>query len=128
MKKVLVGIAALVVSAGVAQADPVEGVWKTHVDEGKFAYVKIGPCGSNFCGVFHKTFDANGKAYKSENLGKKFLRDMQPQGGGKYANGKIWEPSSDKTYKSKMQLNGNNLTVSGCVGPICKKYKWQRVN
>lgn len=126
MRVVFTALAALAFGTGAAMADPVEGIWKTHVDEGKYAYVMIGPCGDRLCGVFHKTFDSSGE-YKSENLGKKFLRDMQPKGGGKYANGKIWEPSSDKTYKSKMQMDGNKLTVSGCVGPICKKYKWQRV-
>lgn len=126
MRSVAVGLAALVFSAGAGLADPVEGIWKTHVDDGAYAHVKIAPCGDRLCGVFHKTFNSSGE-YKSANLGKKFLRDMQPKGNGKYANGKIWEPSSDKTYKSKMQLNGNQLTVSGCVGPICKKYKWSRV-
>jgi len=45
----------------------------------------------------------------------------------KYSSGKIWAPDVDKTYRSKMALNGNTLKVSGCVGPICRSQNWTRV-
>jgi uncharacterized protein (DUF2147 family) len=47
---------------------------------------------------------------------------------GAYKGGKIWHPSTGKTFKSKMALSGNTLKVSGCVGPICRKQTWSRVN
>lgn len=125
--KLFAGIAALVLSAGAAFADPVEGTWKTQVDDGNYAYIKMSTCGSKICGTIARTFNASGE-FKSGNIGKKLVWDMQPAEGGSYKSGKIWQPSTDKVYRSKMSLSGNSLNVSGCVGPICKKQTWSRVN
>ncbi|GAA6187566.1 DUF2147 domain-containing protein [Litorivita sp. NS0012-18] len=125
MKKFALGLA-LSLFAGAAMADPVEGIWKTETDDGAYAHVKIAPCGAALCGHIARTFNAGGE-YKSANIGKKLVWDMQAKGGGSYAGGKIWQPSSNKVYKSKMSMSGNALNVSGCVGPICKKQVWTRV-
>jgi len=126
MLKSLLAGAALTLAAGAAMADPVEGTWQTEVDDGAYAYVQIVPCGTKFCGTIARTFNAQGE-YKAQTLGKQLVWDMEPQGNGAYANGKIWRPSNDKTYKSKMQLSGDSLKVSGCVGPICLGQNWTRV-
>ncbi|GGE26271.1 hypothetical protein GCM10011360_13320 [Primorskyibacter flagellatus] len=126
MNKLILTMAALVLSAGTAVADPVEGVWQTQVDDGAYAHVTFKPCGANLCGTITRTFRDNSE-YKSPNIGKPIVWDMAPGGGGSYSGGKIWQPSSGKVYKSKMALSGNALSVSGCVGPICKKQTWQRV-
>ncbi|MDN5785888.1 DUF2147 domain-containing protein [Pseudorhodobacter sp.] len=125
MKKLMIA-AALTLMAGVAHADPVEGTWKTQVDDGAYAYVKFAPCGGKLCAVIARTFKDSGE-YKSPNLGKRLVWDMSPNGGGAYSGGKIWQPSTGKEYKSKMTLEGNTLNVSGCWGPICKKQVWSRV-
>ena len=126
MKRLMLA-AVLVMSAGMAQAaDPVEGTWKTQVDDGAYAHVKITPCGTKICGVIARTFNDTGE-YKSPNLGKRLVWDMSPNGGGAYSGGRIWQPSTGKEYKSKMALSGNTLNVSGCFGPICKKQVWSRV-
>lgn len=126
MKKLL-AIAALGIGlGGAALADPVEGVWKTQVDDGAYAHVTISSCGAALCGVITRTFNGSGE-YKSPNIGKQLVWDMAPAGSGAYKSGKIWQPSTDKIYRSKMSLSGNTLNVSGCVGPICKKQTWSRV-
>lgn len=127
MKTFLTTAIAAITLAGAAVADPVSGVWKTEVDDGAYAHITMAPCGSAICGTISKAFDANGPI-ASENVGKKLVWDMQAQGGGSYKSGKIWQPSTGKVYKSKMALSGNTLKVSGCVGPICKKQTWTRVN
>ena len=127
MKSILFAAAALIATATLASADPVEGTWKTEVDDGNYAHIAIKPCGDKICGVIAKAFNAAGPI-ETANIGKLLVWDMEPQGGGEYKNGKIWQPSTDKIYKSKMTLSGNQLQVSGCVGPICKKQKWMRVN
>ncbi|SLN14910.1 hypothetical protein PSA7680_00375 [Pseudoruegeria aquimaris] len=126
MKKFALSAAVLIGLAGAAFADDVEGVWKTEVDDGSYAHISIAPCGAKFCGVISRTFNAEGE-YKSGNIGKQLVWDMEAAGNGKYRNGKIWQPSTGKTYKSKMDLSGNTLKVAGCVGPICKKQTWTRV-
>ncbi len=130
MRKTGLMIAFIAGFAAPALADPVEGIWKTQPgDEGSFAHVRIEPCGQKICGYIHRTFDASGKEAKSDNIGKRMIWDMTPRGNGAYAGGKIWAPDRDKTYKSKMQLSGNNLKVSGCVlgGMICRGQTWTRV-
>ncbi len=121
--------AACVAFAAPALADPLEGVWKTKADDnGHFGHVQISECGPAVCGVLIKAFDGGGTQIQSENVGKRIIWDMKAQGGGKYAKGKIWSPDRDKTYNSKMQMNGNSLSVSGCVLGICRDGgTWTRV-
>ncbi len=127
MRKVMVMAAGLCMAAGVALADPVLGVWQTEVDDGAYAHVTMAPCGTAICGTLSRSFNVTGE-YKAATLGRQLVWDMQPNGKGGYANGKIWQPSTDKTYRSKMALDGNRLNVSGCVGPICKTQTWMPVN
>jgi len=127
MRMILVAAVAVIGFAGAALADPALGTWKTQVDDGAYAHVKMSTCGAKLCGTIARTFNDTGE-YKSANLGKKLVWDMTPAGGGAYKSGKVWQPSTGKTYKSKMSLSGNTLKVSGCVGPICKKQTWKRVN
>ena len=126
MKRVVMALALSVGMAAPAFADAVEGVWKTQVDDGAYAHVTISPCGGKLCGAISRTFNASGE-YKSENIGKKLVWDMQPNGGGKYSGGKIWQPSTGKVFKSKMTLSGSSLKVEGCVAVFCKKQTWSRV-
>jgi len=124
MKRVLFAGAVLLSSAIAAQAaDPVSGVWKTETgDEGAYLEVTIAECGEQVCGTITKV--VNGDASIT---GDAIIWDMDAKGNGKYRGGKIWAPDTDKTYRSKMDLNGNNLKVSGCVGPICRGQTWTRL-
>jgi uncharacterized protein (DUF2147 family) len=109
-----------------AAADPVEGVWKTEVDDGAYAYVTFAPCGAALCGVISRTFNKDGE-YASKNQGKNIVWDMKADGEGYYSGGKIWQPSTDREFKSTMELNGSVLKVTGRWGPIRKTQTWNRV-
>ncbi|WP_424941999.1 DUF2147 domain-containing protein [Aliiroseovarius crassostreae] len=126
MKKFLGAAAVSLAMAAPALADPVLGTWKTQVDDGNYAHIAMSKCGSEICGVIAKAFDASGEI-STPNIGKKLVWGMQPQGGGSYKNGTIWQPSTGKKFKSKMSLSGNTLKVSGCVAVFCKKQTWTRV-
>ena len=126
MKKLAIA-ALLSLVAGAAMADPVEGVWQTEPDDGSYAHITIAPCGAAYCGVISRTFKPEG-AYASPNLGKTPVIDMVHNGEGNYA-GKVWRPSNDKIYIGKIELNGDNLKLAGCIvgGLLCSKQSWQRV-
>jgi uncharacterized protein (DUF2147 family) len=128
MKALTLAAGLALVGAGWANADNLVGTtWKTSVDDGKYAHVEFVNCGSKLCAVFRKTFDSNGP-YQSTSLGKNLVSDMVAKGDGSYSGGTIWEPSSDKLYKSKMQmLDAGRLQVKGCVAIICKKFVWTKV-
>lgn len=128
--KRLAAIAAFCVLAGAASADPVLGTWQTAPDDnGHFGHIEVTPCGEAICGTLVRAFDAQGRPLESENVGKRIVWDMRPQGGGAYGRGKIWSPDRDRTYSSRMQLQGDVLAVSGCILGICRDGgTWRRVN
>ena len=96
--------------------------------DGGYLHVSIDPCGENLCGTIQRAYGADGTlASDYEHLGKPILWNMGRDGDGRYSGGTIWAPDVDKTYRSKMQLKGNQLAVSGCVGPFCRSQDWQRV-
>ncbi|SEO04190.1 Uncharacterized conserved protein, DUF2147 family [Salinihabitans flavidus] len=126
MKAMVLAAAVATGLAGTAGADPVLGVWQTQVDDGAYAHVNMDKCGEAICGVIARTFRSGGE-YDSPNKGKRIVWDMEPKGGGTYGGGKIWQPSTDKVYRSKMELKGDRLGVSGCVAVFCKEQTWARV-
>jgi len=129
MKKALLTAASLVLFATHALADPIYGIWQTPTDDnGNSGYVEVDACGDLICGTLIKSFDANGNPMESANIGRHIVWDMQAKGNGKYAGGKIWSPDRDKTYKSKLALDGDTLKVSGCVLVVCRDGgTWTRV-
>ena len=122
--------ATALMTAGLAAADPVHGIWKTTPDDnGSYGHIKISACGNMICGTLIRGFDSTGAEGDDGNIGKKIIWDMQAQGDGAYGKGKIWAPDRDRTYNSKMQLSGDSLSVSGCVLGICRDGgTWTRVN
>lgn len=129
MKKFALAAALAVLGTAAFAADPVEGTWKTKPDDnGNFGHVQIKPCGNAFCGTLVKAFDGSGKQIESPNVGRKIVWDMLAYGDGLYDDGKVYSPDRDKTYNSEMKLNGNSLTVKGCVLGICRDGgTWTRV-
>jgi len=119
---------ALVVLASSAFAQGITGTFVTAPnDEGNTGHVQFAKCGEAFCGTLVASFDSTGKPLASDSIGKDIVWDMIDQGNGRFKGGKIWDPGADKTYRSKMALEGDTLNVSGCVGPICRKKIWTRL-
>lgn len=129
MMKTFLYAGALMFAAGVAFADPVEGIWQTKKDDnGNFGHVEVKPCGPAFCGVLIKSFDSAGAPLDSPNIGRKIIWDMVAYGDGAYDDGQVYSPDRDKTYNSDMQLTGDSLAVRGCVLGICRDGgTWTRV-
>ena len=126
--KLFIVLALVIGVAGVAAADPVEGVWKTQPDDnGYYAHVTISACGAEICGVLGRAFDSFDQPYEGPAVGRRMIWAMSPQGGGAYTGGKIWVPDRDKTYNSRMTLNGDRLSVEGCLLGICRGQTWTRL-
>lgn len=129
MKRIL--LAAVLVIPSLANAEVLNGVFQTEPgDTGKFVHVQMGPCAGDdslTCGTIIRAYNPDGSAdNENENIGKPIVWDMVDDGSGSWAGGKIWAPDRDKTYNSKMALNGNILKVKGCVVFICRGQNWQR--
>lgn len=126
MKKFALAALMAVGLAGAAAADPIEGTWQTQPDDGAFAFVEISPCGPAYCGVIARTFNDSGE-YQSENIGRQLVIDMVPQGNGEYR-GNVWRPSNNKIYIGKINLNGDQMELKGCIagGLLCSAQNWVR--
>lgn len=122
MKKIMMSIAAVVLSAGAALADPVEGLWRSPVSEGKSLVVRIVPCNSGICGVIDSVSSNGDQGI----VGKTMIWGMTAQGGGRYTGGKVWAPDQDKTYNGKLTMSGNTLKIEGCVLGICRGETFSR--
>ncbi|MAX72568.1 MAG: imidazoleglycerol-phosphate dehydratase [Nioella sp.] len=120
MKKALLGAALLIGLAGMAAADPLEGTWRTAPDDnGNTGLVVVAPCGAQLCGTLTTAYDSSGNEMQSPNVGRQIISETEPQGGGEYR-GRVYSPDRDRTYNSRLQLNGDTLSVSGCVLGICR--------
>ena len=126
MKKLALSVA-LMLAATPMHADGISGIFQTQAnDDGNVGMVQFYDCGGKYCGKLVKSFDKAGKEISSPNTGKDIVAGMTDDGGGKFSGGTIWDPGADKTYKSKMTLDGKVLKVSGYVVVYCKTHQWTR--
>ncbi len=120
MKKTLLGCVAVIALAGMASADPLEGTWRTAPDDnGNTGLIIVAPCGAALCGTLTTAYDTSGVVMQSPNVGRQIISETVSQGGGQYR-GRVYSPDRDRTYNSRLTLNGNTLSVSGCVLGICR--------
>lgn len=132
MKHFALSVTLILGLAGAAAAEPIVGLWNAAPpDADGSLHVEIKPCGPAFCGYIAAAFDGSGQRISDyEHQGKRMIWDMTADGGGAYSGGKIWAADDDKTYGSKMQVEGNVLVVRGCVagGLICREGgRWGRL-
>jgi uncharacterized protein (DUF2147 family) len=111
-RKMSLALAATLIMAGAAWADPIEGNWKTQA--GSTAAI----AGS----------DAFSITLKSGKYSGKTIGSFKAAGDNKYT-GTITDPETDKTYSGKATLSGTSPKMSGCVlgGLICKSQTWHKL-
>ena len=128
MRKLVMISAALSLMGGMAMAEPLLGTWRTAKDDnGNSGLIQVSQCGNALCGKLVKSYDANGKEMASDNIGRNIISETVPVGDGQYE-GKVYAPDRDKTYNSKLELQGDRLKVSGCVMFICRDGgTWKKV-
>jgi len=118
------GALALVASPALA-TDPL-GVWRTEADrKGQVADVLAEPCGGYFCGTIIRVYDNQGIPVAAPTVGKRVFWNMAPDG-GEYV-GRAFVPAYQREYKGRLAVNGNRMTVKGCLGPICQSQVWTRL-
>ena len=106
LRKVTLALGASLVLAGAAvAAEPIEGTWK----RSSGTLIKYAGSGGKFCGTV-----LTGE-YKGKSIGCM-------SGSGASYKGEVNKLDEGKTYKGKATVNGNKMTLAGCVlgGLICK--------
>lgn len=108
-----------------------EGTWKTESnEEGGYLEITMGPCDADSnktCDVISKAHNGQGVNSEYEHLGKLMVKGMDADGDNEFSGGTIWDPQADKTYKSKMQADGKQLEVDGCIAFFCSGQTWTRL-
>lgn len=60
-------------------------------------------------------------------LGIAIVHDFRADGPGRWTDGRIYDPNSGRTYRSKMRLDADGtLKVEGCVPVVCIGQTWTR--
>lgn len=132
------GLLALGLAAGAAQAAPIEGDWLTQTGGAK---VRIAACPDQvrrLCGTIVWMSPAalgDGTDRNNPNpslkarklVGLSMLSDFRPDGSDRWTGGTIYDPRSGKTYASKLSAQPDGgLKVEGCVSIICRAQTWRR--
>ena len=144
MKKILVTTAILFASFTkifAQNADLVKGTW---LNNEKNVKVEIYKSGDKYFGKIIWTrdmYESDGKTLKkdsnnsNEQLRNRSIVNLVILSGfsyddGEWTGGEIYNPKNGKSYKSKMNLKGNNLEVRGYLGsPVFgKTTMWTRVS
>jgi uncharacterized protein (DUF2147 family) len=102
---------AILMTAGTALADPIEGTWKRP----NGTLISYAGSGSKYCGTV-----MTGE-YKGKSIG------CMEGSNGAYK-GSVNKLDEGKTYNGKASISGSTLSLSGCVlgGLICKSEKLTR--
>lgn len=95
----------LVLTQPAFAAEPIEGNWLTP----KGAVVSIASCGDVFC-----LSTADGRQ-----LG-------EVSGSGGTYEGRVTNPETGKSNAARIDVAGDTLTLSGCIGLICASREWAR--
>lgn len=114
-RKMSMALAATMMMAGVAHADPIEGSYRTPKTG---ATAKVSPCGSNFC-----------MTYTSGKFSGKRFATFKAKGDGSYT-GELTDYSDGaKKYTGKAKMQGRNVIVSGCIlmGLACSSETFTRL-
>ena len=133
MKAIVAAVALGLASAAAAAPAPVTGRWLT-VDAK--AIVEVAPCGQSLCGRIVKVLKPGpGGIVVDANNPDANLRRRPIEGlailtgfvakGDRWA-GRIYDPTSGRTYRSELRAEGGMLKVKGCYGPFCRTQDWTR--
>ena len=114
-----------------ADATDAHGVWRTEAnDKGAYLEVTVAPCDADStltCGTITRAIAPAGENPDYQHLGRRMVEAMRYDGEGVYSGGSIWDPQSDKVYKSRVRLENGELDVQGCVAFVCRGQRWQPV-
>jgi len=104
-------VAGIAFTGTAAAAEPIVGTWKRP----NGTLIRYAASGGQFCGTV-----LTGE-YKNQSIGCM-------KGSGASYEGKVNKLDEGKTYKGKATVNGNTLSLAGCVmgGLICKSEDLKR--
>lgn len=115
-------------TASMVQAEAIVGIWASPPDkQGQIGHVAVKSCDDGYCGTLTRAFDARGAPVVTPNVGRRLLWSLRAVGQGAYE-GRAFVPAIGRDFPAQLRLQGDRLTVSGCMpGVMCKRQTWERV-
>lgn len=104
------------------------GEWWT---PGFNALVRIEACGDAVCGRITWLWDEApvGVADKGDLVGRIVIDRMAPQGPGRWAGGRLYNPEDGRDYRGSLHLQApGRLVIDGCVLLLCRQQVWRRAD
>lgn len=132
---------AAVATPALAVPDAVVGQWLNQDGEGKVAIAPCHDAPNQMCGAItwlKEPTDAHGRPMRDLHnpdpalrsrpiVGTLVIRNMNPNGPGRWIGGKLYDPESGKSYDGKLRARpGGKLEVSGCIAFFCQTQVWTR--
>jgi uncharacterized protein (DUF2147 family) len=140
--RALLIVAALLCAAtpALAAPDPAFGEW---LNEEGLARITIAPCSGDpalACGAVTWLKGAAGVPTRDVHnpdpaqrgkplLGVLVIRDMKPQGPGRWVGGRVYQPQTGRTANGELKaLSRNRLQVKGCILFVCESETFTRAD
>lgn len=133
----VLSLAGMMLGSASAAASEIYGHWMT---PDQSSVVEIRDCGDGTpCGVVVAVMPDYGGMTQDEHNRDKALRGRDMVGvtllhgfqnhGTAWRRGSIYNPKDGRTYRAHLEiLEDDALSVSGCLGPICKELVWKRAD
>ena len=122
-----IAVLAVIATVGTGRADVPIGLWQSNPDaRGIVLHVRTRPCGVAICGQVERVKDRRGYDAPSRAVGQRVLIDLLPDDQGMFSGG-IWEPTSNRMLRARMQVDGNLMRFENCNGDQCSNVIWRRM-
>lgn len=134
---------AAVATPVLAVQDAVVGQWLNWDGEGKIAIAPCHDVPNQMCGAItwlKEPNDEHGRPMHDLHnpdpalrarpiVGVLVIRNMNPNGPGRWIGGKLYDPESGKTYDGRLRARpGGKLEVTGCIAFFCQTEVWTRAD
>ena len=112
-----------------ALSNGIVGLWQTEPDRKDLtSHIQIAPCGPSFCGTILRAFNPEGEEVQTKNIGKRLFWDVEDLGEGRYGEGVAFVPLINaRTENFILILDGENLIITGRMGPMRSTSTWTRI-
>ena len=107
-------------------AEGMSGVWRAAGAESGYLHIRLGPCGydiAQICGQVVAVVDMPA----GDMVGRAVLTGMKPAGPGRWGEGQVRFPGSERVHPARAAVTGDTLSVRGCVALLCRGQVWARV-
>ena len=137
ISRTMMMIAGICLTVSSARAESVAGTWI--LQGGKYT-VRVLPCGGNLCGKIvgmkepinkhghpkNDLHNPNPALRKRQVIGLTVMSELKPSGERSWS-GRIYNPDDGKTYNTEVTVLDRRMKVKACMGFICDKVTFTRV-